>query len=158
VTPEPAFLEWYRVDQGARVRRTLVVGAGAVTVGGLVMGAVFLFHLQESVRNAATLVGIGFIIAGALSTAVGMSRVLADDAYLAVSAAGVELHVGGPPVDLVWADLERIRFDAARGAIVFTRRDGEEVVTSARFAGEDPAALAARLDAMRRKADFGLLR
>jgi hypothetical protein len=152
-------IEWYRVDQTRRIRRALVTGAGILTLGACIAAVSFVTHQREAVRHWTAVFGILSTIVGALIAVIGMARVLATDTYLAVNAEGVVLNLdeAGEKRLLRWDDLERVRFDGARGAVVFALRDGGEVVTETSFAGAEKKDLAARLDFLRRRAGFGML-
>lgn len=151
-------LEWYRVDQTARIRRVLGAGAGILTFGALVTSVSFLADQRAFVRGAASVVGILCCIAGALTAVIGMYRALRDDAYLTVRADGILYHAATPPETFIaWADLVSVRFDEARGAVVFERREATEILAERPFAGTTLADLAKRLDDLRRKAAWNLL-
>jgi hypothetical protein len=158
-TPPPprVLIEWYRVDQTRRIRRALVAGAGILTLGACVMALSFVTHQSLAVRQAAAAFGFLSTVAGALTAVIGMARVLSTDSYLAVSAEGIILHLEEGETFLAWDSLERIRFDAAREAMVFALRDGGEVLSRTAFAGAEKKSLAARLDTLRRRAGFDML-
>jgi hypothetical protein len=136
----------------------LGIGAGVLTIGAAFAGFAVLCRASESMRNVGSVLGVILTVTGALFAVVGMQRALAEDAYIAVRTDGVLVHVGAISEHVAWDTIERIRFDAARGALVFVRRDGGEIVAAGKFADTDQAELAARLDTLRRKAAHNILK
>lgn len=151
-------LEWYRPDQTRRVWRVLLAGAGIMTAGGLVMAISFLTHQREAVRTYAAVVGIVLTVCGGLTTVLGMTRILADDRYIAVKLEGLVVALGGDERHLAWGDLERIRFDDESHLLLLEPREGDAIAVDTKFAGKTGPDLAQRLDELRRKASFGVLR
>lgn len=151
-------LEWYRPDQSRRVWRVLLVGAAIMTAGGLVMAISFLTHQKESLRNMSATIGIVLTVCGGLWTVLGMTRILADDRYIAVKVEGLVIALGGDEREVAWGDLERIRFDDEQRTLVLVPRTGDAIAVDTKFAGKTGRDLAQRLDELRRKASFGVLR
>jgi hypothetical protein len=137
------------------MRRVLVVGASLLSGGALVMMASFLVHAREWIRSATAGLGLVCTIAGAVQTAIGMPRILLEDAYLAIRSDGLQLRLSGVDSFVSWDDLERVRHEP--GAVVLVLREGEPVVIRRVFAGITLEDLAKRLDDARRKAQFNLL-
>jgi hypothetical protein len=150
-------LEFYRVDQTARIRRILGTGAGILTLGALVTSIAFVADRSATVRSVASAFGVACCVTGALTAVIGMARALREDAYLAVRRDGILFHAFAPDTFVAWGDLQQVRFDAGRGLVILERRDGGQVVTERRFAGTTPEGLAKRLDELRRKAEWNLL-
>lgn len=150
-------LEWYRADSSRRLRKVLGIGAGVLTSGALLTGLSFASHQHETLRNSAVVIGLLCTMGGALVAVIGLQRILAEDAYIAVRTDGILVHLGAHEEVLAWSDMERIRFDPARAAVVFTRRDGGELVIQRPLSGATHETLAPHLDSLRRKAEWNLL-
>lgn len=151
-------VEWYRVDPWPRMRRIIAIGPSILTAGGLVVAVSFLTHQPESVRVEAAIVGLVLVAGAAIFTAIGMGRILRDDAYLAIRTDGVAVRIPGTDVVIPWDDLAEARWDAERGAIVLLLADGRTVVAAARFAGVTGPDLAGLVARARRRAAMNLLR
>lgn len=155
----PAILAFYRADASRTIRRVLGVGAALVTTGALVMVVSFLTRVAPDWRMGAATLGVACVIAGGLTTVIGMQRALADDACVVVRSDGISLQLRGIETLVVWPDIAVVRAVAAPPQIVIERRAGDDVVIADRtFGGKDARALAATLDDARRKASFDLLR
>jgi hypothetical protein len=155
---KPVIVEWYRVDQSARIRRVLVVGAAILTAGGVVVGGAFLTHQGEDLQRVAACVGVVLTVSGAAFTAFAMQRILAVDAYLALCKTGVLAKLGGEEVYFPWEDILGVTWDETRRAILLELRPGLEKAAfafDAPLAGMPPRELARRFDHARKKA--GLL-
>ena len=157
-TEAPSVISFYRVDQSRRIRRVLIVGAGLITVGAIVMALSFLTRNTDAVRQVATTLGLVCTVAGGLGAVVGMSRALREDTCLVVRTDGLMTQSAGQETLFRWADIERIRLGADAETIVVVRLDGTEITVADRpFAGTETKALAGELDTMRRKAAWNLL-
>jgi len=151
-------LDWYRADPAARMRRVLIIGSATLTLGGVVIAVSFLTRQPRAVRVDAVLAGIALVAGGAAFTSAGMQRILREDAYVAIRTDGVALRSGGRDATVLWDELERARWDAARAELVLERRDGAAHAVPAPFAGIDGPALAERIEHERRRAALGLMR
>jgi hypothetical protein len=140
------------------MRRIMTIGPSILTVGGLVVAVSFLTHQPESVRIEAAVVGLVLVAGAAIFTAIGMGRILRDDAYLAIRTDGVAVRLASAEAVVAWDDLAEARWDAARGAVVLALVDGREVVAAARFTGVSGADLAAHVARARQRAAMNLLR
>ena len=155
-------LDWFRVDNGRRIRRVLLIGPSLLSLGGLVVALSFSARSSESVRTLAIVVGMALVAAGAGSTLAGMARILREDSYLAIRTDGVALRFEAAEAVHLWENITRIRWDAARGALVLELRgegdrEGAGEVTVARtFAGVTGPALAERLERSRRRVSMGM--
>jgi hypothetical protein len=153
----PRIVEWYRVDPWPRMRPFVVIGPALLTLGGLVVAVSFVTHQRADVRLAATVIGFVLVGGAALVTMVGMSRLLREDAYLAVRTDGVALRVEALDLVVPWGELAAVRWDAATAELVLERTRGEggvrgeggegadEVRTACRFARISGKELAERI-------------
>lgn len=142
---EPRIVEWYRVDPWPRMRPIVVIGPALLTLGGLVVAVSFVTHQPADVRFAATVIGLVLVGGAALVTMVGMSRILREDAYLAVRTDGVALRLEALDVLVPWGDLGAVRWDAGRAELVLERDGADEVRTACRFARISGKELAERI-------------
>jgi hypothetical protein len=154
----PRILEWYRVDPWPRMRRVIAIGPSVLTLGGLVMAVSFLTRQPASVRIDAAVIGLVLVAGAAIYTAVGMGRILRDDAYLAIRTDGVALRTDGPETLVAWDDLEAARWDPERQELVLVTVHGRSVATVERFARVTGRELADRVTRARQRAAMNLLR
>jgi hypothetical protein len=151
-------VDWYRVDPWPRIRRVIAIGPSILTLGGLVVAVSFLTHQPESVRIEAAIVGLVLVAGAAIFTAIGMGRILRDDAYLAIRTDGVAVRVGSTDAVVPWDELEEARWDALQGALVLVLADGRTLVAAARFARVTGPELAGLVTRARQRAAMNLLR
>ncbi len=155
-------VEWYRADQGSRIRRVLVVGPGVLTLGGLVVAVSFIAHAGHDLRAAAGAAGLALVAGGAVFTMTAMYRILRSDAYVSIRTDGLALHAGSASVAdetvVAWDSIAIARWDEAREAIIVERVDGEPLTIARRFARISGPELARRLEQARRRAAMGMLR
>lgn len=178
-------IEHHRVDPTAALVRALVIGVVMVTIGGLASASSFVIprlapregEVADGIVNAGEVRAdgtrveraidprqIALIVFGLTCILGGIGRTifvlrgrLGDEAYLALRADGALFSDGAHESFVRWDDVERVRWDPARSAIVFARHDGSEWIRAERFADLPGEALAARAAEVRRKALFGLL-
>jgi len=153
----PVILDWYRTDPWPRMRRLLIAGPSLLSLGGLVVAVSFAARQPENVRSAAAVVGLALVASGAGVALVGMSRILRDDAYLAIRTDGVMLRSLSRETLLVWSELARARWDAPSAQLVLERTEGDPIVVGDRFARIEGPALAEKLELSRRRASMGML-
>jgi hypothetical protein len=158
----PRILEWYRADQGPRIRRVLLAGPGVLTTGGLVVAVSFLAHAKHDVRVVTAAAGLALIAAGAVFTMTAMYRILRSDVYVAIRTDGLALHAGSASVDeetlIAWDAIAGARWDEAAAAIVLERVEGSPLTIARRFARIPGPELARRLEQARKRAAMGMLR
>lgn len=157
-TQPPRIVDWYRADPWPRMRRVLVTGPAVLALGGLVTAASFLARLPRDLRLDAMMAGLALVAGGALFTMVGMSRILRDDAYLALRTDGVALRIAGVDTLVRWDDLASVRWDGPRGELVLEQVGGILIAVVPRFAEVTGAELAERVVRTQQKAAMGLLR
>jgi hypothetical protein len=152
-------VEFYRVDAMRRMRFVLSRGAALMACGALVVGLSFLTRAGEGGRIAAAALGAAFVLSGSLSTIIGLHAVLREEAYIALRRDGLEIATADACAAIAWDELAAVRCDRRDGGerIVLVHRDGGERELSQAFAGTTRAALAKRLDEVRRKAQWNLL-
>jgi hypothetical protein len=152
--PLAPIVEWYRVDATRRIGAALSFGAIAMVIGMfMVSGLVFGRDLASAAWGVA---GITEVIAGGLATLIGLQRVLSEESYVALRVDGV-LLVRPTGWRLVrWEDVEDVRHDRARDAIVLVQYSGSEWTIGERFSGITNADLAKNAATVRRRALFGM--
>jgi hypothetical protein len=154
----PRIVECHRGDVGARMRRILLIGPSVLTVGGIVIAASFITHQPRALRVDATLLGLLLVAGGALTTIVGMQRLLTEDVSLALRTDGLTLQSSGHESLVTWDEIERAGWDPVRGELVIERTGAPPIAISRTFAGIDGPTLAARIVATKRRAAMNLLR
>lgn len=103
------------------------------------------------------LAGIVTVGAGGAVAIAGLRRALSEESYLLLRTDGAYFQHGSERELVAWEDVEAVRFDAERRALVLERHDGSIVERRERFAGIEGDELARRAARVRRKALFGLL-
>jgi hypothetical protein len=155
-------VDWYRADQGPRMRRVLLAGPAVLTLGGLVIAVSFAGRYSTDLRIAAIVAGLGLVASGAAFTAAAMYAILRQDAYVAIRTDGLALagaSASAPLETLVaWDTIAGARWDAARQEVQVERTEGAPVVITRRFARVSGPDLAHRIEQARRRAAMGLLR
>ena len=152
-------LESYRVDTTSRAWPILVPGAIMTTIGAVLICTSFVVRGVLMHRSEITYLGVVCMAFGPLLATLGMRNLLThDDEYLAVLERGMLLHVTGAEDFILWNDLAHVTWDASREAIVFERRGADSLVVTRKFARMPSNELATRIDELRRKAGFNLIR
>jgi hypothetical protein len=172
--PSAPIVEWHRIDAGARIRRVLLSACALMAVGSLTVVTLIFArtrHLEplraalaaisiegEGIEVLLGLLGLGFVIGGGLTAVVGLHRLLAEESWIALRVDGALFVHGESRRFASWDDVEDVRFDAQRDAVVIVIDGGEEWAIAERFAGTANRDLAKSAAAIRRKARFGLYR
>jgi hypothetical protein len=155
-------VEWYRLDQGRRMRRILIAGPGLLTLGGLLIALSFTSRHGADLRVAAVLGGLGLVASGAVLTVASMYWTLRQDAYIALRTDGLTLHGGSASAPeetfIPWDALAQASWDSTRAEVRLEQVDGRVVVVALSYAGISLSALAQRIEQTRRRAAMGLLR
>jgi hypothetical protein len=154
----PRIVTFYRVDPWKRMRRVLLAGPGALTLGGVVIAVSFLTHQPQNLRVDFAAAGFILIAGGAIYTLAGMQRILRDDLTLVLLTDGVLIQSSARETFIVWDELEDVRWDPSRSELVLERAGGEAVVLTRPFARIDGKELAGVIASTRRKAAMNLLR
>ncbi len=152
----PRMIAFYRADTRARVRRVLLTGPSALTLGGLVIAVSFLAHQAYELRVASAAVGFVLIAGGAGYTLLGMQRILRDDVYVALRTDGVAIQSSVGETLIAWEALEGARWVPDPGALVLERTGAPPVVVERSFARIAGPALAEQIRAARRRVAMGL--
>jgi hypothetical protein len=152
-------LEWYRADPAPRIRRALVMGPSALTLGGLVVAVSFVPHTPAAACLWATVLGLLLTAGGAMFTVLTMHKILREDATLAIRTDGIALQAARAEAFFAWDTLASARWDTVRGVLVLERTGAcPDVVVPHRFRGIGGPAIALRVEHSRRRAALGLLR
>jgi hypothetical protein len=150
-------LDWYRTDAGPRMRRILIAGPAFLSLGGLVVAVSFAAREPPAVRSLSAVVGLAMVAGSVTFTLASMSRILREDAYLAIRTDAVVFKTRAGERIVAWDDLVGVRWEAARGELWLERAAGDPMVVAARFARVTGAELAERIERARRRAAMGML-
>jgi hypothetical protein len=140
------------------MRRVLVAGPSALTLGGVVIAFSFLTHQPPFARVDFAAAGFVLIAGGAIYTLAGMQRILRDDVSLVLRTDGVLLEASARETFIAWDELIDARWDPSRSELVLERARGEPVVLGRPFARIGGQELARTIVSTRRKAAMNLLR
>jgi hypothetical protein len=151
-------VDWYRADDSKRMRRVLVTGATCLLSGALVIAVSFLTRQPEQIREYAAGIGIVLVAGSAAFTAARMQAILREDVSVVLRSDGVGVQAGPNETFVPWADVDDVRWDEARGALVIERHGAHAVVVAWRPARISGPALATRLGHEKRRAAMGLTR
>jgi hypothetical protein len=157
----PRVLSFYRADPWRRMRRVLLLGPAALTLGGIVIALSFVTHQPARLRIDAAAAGFVLIAGGALYTLLGMQRILRDELVLVLRTDGVTIQPATPPSGetlIPWDELTAARWDASRAELVLERASGEPIVLSRPFAGVTGRELAEKITAAKRRVAMNLVR
>lgn len=156
----PALIvEWYRLDQSGYIARVLGLGAVFVALGSFMVAAgIAPIAFPGGAPAALFFVGIAFVAGGPLFSIFGLRRLMNDDAYIALRTDGLLVNLPDHEELVPWTDVSEVLFDPPSQRIALAREGAAPVFVSGRMAGITPAALAARIKDVHRKALFGLLR
>lgn len=151
------------MDASGQLVRVLLPAALVMAAGSVVTGVGFGNATLEVLmstwywRVPATVGGLGLVIAAGLRAIWGLRRLLSEDSYIALRTDGlVVVDPGGGTTQVAWDDLAECRLDEGGDALRLELRDGEVMRVHARFSGIEPAALARRVEHLRRRTAFGL--
>jgi hypothetical protein len=157
----PRLLSFYRADPWGRIRRVLLLGPTALTLGGLVIALSFLTHQPARFRVDAAAAGFLLIAGGALYTLVAMQHILRDELMLLLRTDGVIIQSAAEPGGetlIAWDDLTAARWDPARSEIVLECARAKPVVLARPFAGVTGRELAQTIAATKRRVAMNLVR
>lgn len=176
-------IEWHRLDASRRIIRSLAIGATIMTFGACAAG--FAIHagwverpigrgerarahvheLHESTdarssralrELSVSLAVLACLVGGGLTALIGLMRVLGEERYLALREDGALLVIDDTERFVSWDDLEAVRWDAKRDAVLLVPYGGDAVPVIERFADIANSELAKRAENIRRRAQFGL--
>lgn len=176
-------IEWHRLDASKRIIRSLAIGAAIMTLGacaaGLAIQAGWVerpvgrgerarVHARElretsdarssrALRELSVSLGVlACLVGGGLTALIGLMRVLGEERYLALREDGALLVLDDTERFVAWDDLEAVRWDEARDAVLLIPYGGDAVPVIERFADIANSELAKRAENIRRRAQFGL--
>lgn len=152
----PAVFDFRRSTGKEGLAGPIVLAAGTLAAGSvLVLVALTVARDRPEIRPLASVIGGAATVAGPLIALVGLLRRARGEASLALRSDGVVLSCAGAETQVPWGSIREVRFEAP-SRIVLERDDADPLVIDHGF--RDPQALAKRIDELRRKAAFGLLR
>jgi hypothetical protein len=145
-------IEFHR-GGGRGIALPLVFGALLVAFGAfLVLGSLTLFRRDLPLKSA-TFAGIMAILAAPAVVLGGLFRRAVGEACVSLRRDGVQLEQDGETTFVAWADVEDAR--ATDGSVELVRAHDKPLKIDAGL--PDPAAFAARVLELRRKASFNVL-
>jgi hypothetical protein len=148
----------FRINMTARVWPFIVPAAVLISVGALGVCMAFVTHGPlQPYASEITLGGAVCMLAGLLLTIFAARPVLTHDEYVAALETGLLCKLDGEETFLLWNAIAAVRWDAAASAVRIEMREGEPLVVAKPFGTATGDAVAAKLDDVRRKADFHLL-
>lgn len=151
----PLVVEWYRVDQSPQVVRVLMVAAPILLIGCLgVAFAVLATHRTPIVRAIVGLVGACGNVGGPLYAIFGLRHILMQDSYIALRTDGIAIRDNIDETLHAWDDIIDVR--SVDNTIVIDKRDDTTHTITLRFAGITHAALAKRVEHVRKRAALGM--
>lgn len=151
--PVAPIVEWYRIDASRRLAVFLTIGAIGMSSGMLAVAALVVGEGPRSL--ALGLLGIALVVGGGVTAIAGTMRAMWEESYLALRTDGALFVRGERRRYARWDDVDEIRHDPARRALVIVRA-GSEWILEERFAGATHREIAERASAVRRKARMGL--
>jgi len=176
-------IEWHRLDASKRIIRSLAIGATIMTLGACAAGfaihsgwvehpigrgeraRVHVRELRESTdarssralrELSVSLAVLACLVAGGLTALIGLMKVLGEERYLALRQDGALLVLDDTERFVSWDDLEAVRWDETRDAVLLVPYGGDAVPVIERFADIANSELAKRAENIRRRAQFGL--
>ena len=148
----------YRINMTSRVWPFLVPAAILISLGALGVCMAFVTHGPfHPYASAITLGGASCMLAGLILTLFIARPVLAHDEYVAALETGLLLKLDGEEKFLAWTAIAGVRWDEERAGVVIRMREGEPLLVARVFGTVKGDVVAAKLDDVRRKADFKLL-
>jgi len=142
----------------ARVWPFLVPATLLISLGALGVCMAFVTHGPFSpYANAITLGGASCMLAGLILSIFVARPVLTHDEYVAALETGLLLKLDGAETFLAWTAIASVRWDVERAGVLIRMREGEPLLVVRPFGAATGDVVAAKLDAVRRKADFQLL-
>jgi hypothetical protein len=146
------FLEWYRPLPARRMGKVIAWGVAALIIGTVLVGmAAYDRNVIGSLRPLFGVVGGVLVVSAPLILLLGFQKLLfREEWFLALKLDGIEVKLPGLAVTILWDDLERAKTGETGQLELHTRR-GEIYRVEERFAGHQPAEIAKRIDAARRR-------
>jgi hypothetical protein len=142
----------------SRVWPFLVPATLLISLGALGVCMAFVTHGPFAPYAAPiTLGGASCMLAGLILGVLVARPVLTHDEYVAALQTGLLLKVDKEEKFFAWSEVEDVRWDLARAAVVIRMREAEPVILAKPFGTATGDAVAAKLDDVRRKAVFHLL-
>lgn len=146
-----SYIEFYRVDSAAAVRRFLIPAVLLLTVGPpLILFSATMKQMPG--HGAFGFLGAALMMSGLVTGFGGIATLLFDDRYVAVAERGLVVHLGKEETFYAWDDLGPIACEG--GALVLSPKDAAAV--SIPFSKGRIDAIAARLEDWRRKSAWNL--
>ena len=148
----------YRIDMTARVWPFLVPATLLISLGALGVCMAFVTHGPfRPYANAITLGGASCMLAGLILSIFVARPVLTHDEYVAALETGLLLKLDGEETFVAWTAIANVRWDVKQAGVLIRMREGEPLLVARPFGAATGDVVAAKLDDVRRKADFQLL-
>ena len=142
----------------ARVWPFLVPATLLISLGALGVCMAFVTHGPfQPYATTITLAGSSCMLAGLILAIFVARPILTHDEYVAALETGLLLKMDGAEQFLLWSAIAGVRWDAERAGVVVRMREGEPLLVAKPFGRANGSEVAAKLDDVRRKADFNLL-
>lgn len=161
--PEPLIIEWYRVDPSARVVRVLVPSMLLMALGACVaiIAATGRIDIGQVLRTwhwrlPMTVSGLALIAYSGFRAIFGLQKLLSADAYLTLRTDALVFHDEQRHVETPWDEVDDTHWDASSKTLTLRTRSGQETPITRPFTGIEGAALAKRIEHVRKRALFGI--
>jgi hypothetical protein len=148
----------YRIDMTARVWPFLVPATLLISLGALGVCMAFVTHGPfHPYATTITLAGASCMLAGLILAIFVARPVLTHDEYVAALETGLLLKLDGEEKFLEWSAIAGVRWDVELAGVLVRMREGEPLLVAKPFGRASGGEVAAKLDDVRRKAEFNLL-
>jgi hypothetical protein len=153
-----ACLVSYRIDMTSKVWPFLVPATLLISLGALGVCMAFVTHGPFApYAGTITVLGAASILAGLVLSIFVARPILTHDEYVAALEKGLLLKVDTEESFFAWGAIEDVRWDAERAGVIIRMREGEAMIVAKPFGRAKGDEVAAKLDEVRRKAEFRLL-
>ena len=151
---ERSYVEFYRADSSAAVRRYLVPAVLLLTVGPPLI--LFSATMKQMPGHFVFgFIGAALMMCGLVTGFGGIATLLLDDRYVAVAEEGLVVHLGKEESFYAWDDLAGIACEG--GALVISPKGGAAVsIPFSKARAQKTSEIATRLEDWRRKSAWNL--
>jgi hypothetical protein len=148
----------FRIDASPRAWMFLGPAAVMITCGAMGICTVFVTHGPFAGTDWYAIVGSACMLSGLALAVVVSIPMFTHDEYVAALEAGILWKLAKEEGFIPWDDVLGVKWEAARQAVVVARRDGAALEVRREFGRVAADQVAVRLDDLRRKASFNLIR